>query len=236
MKREPPQREAAGELQGRRPGGTRSGECSGVGASGANRVAAVELELRRVAEGEVAQRRERPDANSRAMREEVEAALELEIQITRGRVEIALRAARVPCAVGEFRLLEMERPRAVIELHAQAFEPVAAAPQRVALKLRGGAQPLPGCDRSPCETDFQRGRRARASDFLDFVGDGVRPTGGGVRFRACGSQAGRRERKTFRVQQLAAGGNLDAVEIARRLGQPHLAGHRRRAWPGNGAA
>ncbi len=123
--------------------------------------------------------------------------------------------------VGEFGLLEMERARRVVERDAQTFEAVVAAPQRVALELGGGAQGA-GLGQVALETDFQLGRRTRGADLFDLVGDGAGPLFAAKLVLGAGGLAGRR--KTFRVQQLAAGGNLDAVKVARGLGEPDLAG------------
>ena len=145
------------------PGG--GGSPSTAGAAGSEARAAVELELRRVAEGEIAQRRDRADEFAR-QRQQVEAALELEVRLTRGRVEIPARREGA-VRVGEFRLLEMERARGVVELHAQAFEPVGAAPQRVALELRGGAQ-VPRDARGRPGTGFPGAAACRRSGSFRF--------------------------------------------------------------------
>ncbi len=234
---EPAQREVAGELQ-RGLGGQRGGNVAARQAAGRG-AAAVDLDARlsrRVCARGI---ETRPAPEDRLRRTRVPARA--------GRGRSAAESARHPCAglkspcavrvpwrSVSSRLLQMKRARRVVELAragVRAGSCRAAARRPGAARRRAGAAVAPGRPGSGCPA-----AAASASERTFSISSVIVRAHCLRRARSSGWRGCRDGRETFRVQELAAGGDLQPVEIARAPGSraPRRAG--RRAWPGSGAA
>ena len=150
----------------------------------------------------------------------VHAALELEAHVAVGGREVAQDGERA-VGVGELALAQVERPGGVVQADEPLLQVIAAAPQGRAGELGGGAQGVQ-VGEVALEEDVEPGGGAVAADFLDLVGEEVRPFAAAR--AGCGRGGRARGAEALRVEQRAAGADLEAVEIARGLGEPDLTG------------
>ena len=116
-----------------------------------------------------------------------------------GRVGIEIALGREGAVVvGQFALLEVERPRAVIHPRQQPRHPAGAAPQRFALERRGGAQAA-GLREIALETHFEPGRGVFGFDLFEFVDAVAHPLATAGGFLLAGGV--RAHAEALRVQQ-----------------------------------